>query len=155
MSKIKPWLVIVSGVLVLFVMVAFSRAKPTSSAEPQATFPRGIIIAWNAKSGAVPAGWVVCDGTNGTPDLRGRFLMGVATFADVGQTPGQATHRHGVNGGTNNARSGSDGWGFEANADRKRSPSVTGLDHTHTFSATTGDANHLPPSYTVLYLMKL
>jgi hypothetical protein len=48
-----------------------------------ANFPRGTIIAWFASSGAVPNGWAVCDGSNGTPDLRGRFVRGVATFADV------------------------------------------------------------------------
>jgi len=155
MSKLKTCLVITSGMLVLMAMVAFSGAKATPSPEPQVTFPKGIIIAWNAKSGAIPTGWAVCDGTNGTPDLRGRYLLGVATFADVGQKPGQATHTHGVSGGTSSARNNSDGWGFDAGADRNRSPSVTGLDHTHSFTAVTGEATNTPPSYTVLYLMKL
>jgi len=34
--------------------------------------PRGSIIAFNSIT--APAGWAVCDGTNGTPDLRGRFI---------------------------------------------------------------------------------
>jgi len=36
--------------------------------------PRGIIVAWNNSD--VPAGWAFCDGSNGTPDLRGRFILG-------------------------------------------------------------------------------
>jgi microcystin-dependent protein len=34
--------------------------------------PRGVIVAWNGTT--APAGWAVCDGQNGTPDLRGRFI---------------------------------------------------------------------------------
>jgi microcystin-dependent protein len=34
--------------------------------------PRGIIVAYNGET--APAGWALCDGTNGTPDLRGRFI---------------------------------------------------------------------------------
>ena len=36
--------------------------------------PRGIIVAWSNTS--TPAGWTICDGTNGAPDLRGRFVLG-------------------------------------------------------------------------------
>jgi len=34
--------------------------------------PRGSIMAFNSET--APAGWAICDGTNGTPDLRGRFI---------------------------------------------------------------------------------
>ncbi len=36
--------------------------------------PRGSIIAFNGET--TPEGWALCDGTNGTPDLRGRFILG-------------------------------------------------------------------------------
>lgn len=39
--------------------------------------PRGVITAWYGMSTAVPAGWTICDGTNGTPDLRGRTIIGI------------------------------------------------------------------------------
>jgi microcystin-dependent protein len=36
--------------------------------------PRGIIVSWTGS--VAPAGWALCDGNNGTPDLRGRFILG-------------------------------------------------------------------------------
>jgi hypothetical protein len=38
-------------------------------------FPKNMIILYHGSS--IPAGWAVCDGTKGTPDLRGRFVVGV------------------------------------------------------------------------------
>ena len=51
------------------------------------TFIQGMIIIWDSAS--APAGWGLCDGTNGTPDLRGRFIVGATgvapfTFASTG-----------------------------------------------------------------------
>ena len=37
--------------------------------------PRGTIVSYE-KNGEIPEGWVVCDGKNGTPDLRDRFIVG-------------------------------------------------------------------------------
>ena len=39
--------------------------------------PRGGIIAWSGNVGNIPDTWALCDGTKGTPDLRGRFILGV------------------------------------------------------------------------------
>ena len=38
--------------------------------------PRGGIIMWSGQVSDIPQGWVLCDGTKGTPDLRGRFIIG-------------------------------------------------------------------------------
>jgi microcystin-dependent protein len=38
--------------------------------------PKGGIIMWSGDPANVPAGWAVCNGSNGTPDLRGRFVIG-------------------------------------------------------------------------------
>jgi len=36
--------------------------------------PIGGIIMWSGSS--IPTGWGLCDGTQGTPDLRNRFIVG-------------------------------------------------------------------------------
>lgn len=41
-----------------------------------------------------PTGWVICDGTNGTPDLRGLFIVGAAASGNIGATYGNAAHNH-------------------------------------------------------------
>lgn len=35
--------------------------------------PQGAIVMWSGTT--APSGWAICDGTNGTPDLRGRFIV--------------------------------------------------------------------------------
>jgi microcystin-dependent protein len=38
--------------------------------------PMGGIIMWSGAVASIPTGWALCDGTNGTPDLRERFIVG-------------------------------------------------------------------------------
>lgn len=38
--------------------------------------PKGVINMWSGSPSLIPYGWALCDGTNGTPDLRGRFIVG-------------------------------------------------------------------------------
>ena len=38
--------------------------------------PRGVIVMWSGSIADIPQGWALCDGTNGTPDLRDRFVVG-------------------------------------------------------------------------------
>ena len=40
------------------------------------SFVSGMIIMWNSTVASIPTGFVLCDGNNGTPDLRGRFVVG-------------------------------------------------------------------------------
>lgn len=57
--------------------------------------PIGGLILWYGDAAAIPAGWALCDGTNGTPDLRGRIPVGVdpgqAEFDTLGKTGGAKT----------------------------------------------------------------
>lgn len=39
-------------------------------------FPQGGIVMWSGTVADIPRGWVLCDGQNDTPDLRGRFIVG-------------------------------------------------------------------------------
>lgn len=49
--------------------------------------PRGVIVMWSGDSSTIPAGWVLCDGQNYTPDLRSRFIVGASAKGD-GNGPG-------------------------------------------------------------------
>lgn len=55
--------------------------------------PAGGIIIWSGAADAVPEGWALCDGTNGTPDLRDRFVLGAGGSRAVGATGGEETHK--------------------------------------------------------------
>jgi len=52
--------------------------------------PVGSIVIWKGTAGTIPSGWVICDGSNGTPDLRDRFVMG-GTLSQIGGTGGRST----------------------------------------------------------------
>lgn len=38
--------------------------------------PSGVIVMWSGSIASIPSGWLLCDGTNSTPDLRNRFIIG-------------------------------------------------------------------------------
>jgi hypothetical protein len=67
---------------------------------PAATpIPTGGIILWSGSIGSIPAGYVLCNGNNGTPDLRNRFIVGAGSTYAVDATGGSAdailpTHTH-------------------------------------------------------------
>jgi|TARA_R110002126_G_scaffold188974_1_gene337303 hypothetical protein len=50
--------------------------------------PAGGIIMWSGSIGSIPSGYYLCDGTNGTPDLRDRFVVGAGSSYAVGNTGG-------------------------------------------------------------------
>ena len=53
--------------------------------------PSGFIGLWSGAANAIPSGWYLCNGSNGTPDLRGRFVVGYSnndSDYDVGDTGG-------------------------------------------------------------------
>lgn len=140
------------------------------------TLPIGAILMWAGPAASVPTGWQVCDGTNGTPDLRDKFIYGAMGDTSVGLTGGASTHVH-TNPDTNNAdashshkisgttSSASGG----VNGTSGTSVTVASATHTHPFSTTTGAAtsNHthsvpdtssastLPPYTKIYYIMKL
>ncbi|MGI5869129.1 MAG: hypothetical protein ACOX9C_06790 [Kiritimatiellia bacterium] len=59
-----------------------------------ALLPKGVIVMWSGSASAIPAGWALCDGSSGRPDLRGRFIVGAGAGSGyrVGDTGGEARH---------------------------------------------------------------
>lgn len=64
--------------------------------------PTGIISMWSGSIASIPSGWLLCDGTNGTPDLRNRFVIG-ANADDAGVAKTSITGSPTQTGGTKDA----------------------------------------------------
>jgi microcystin-dependent protein len=75
--------------------------------------PSGVIVMWSGSTASIPSGWLLCDGTSGTPDLRDRFVVGAGSTYAVAATGGANT----------------------VTLDATQIPS-----HTHTFSGSTSAA---------------
>ena len=63
--------------------------------------PSGTIVMYNGST--APTGWAICNGQNGTPDLRDRFIVGVGSSYSLGAQAGSAdavvvSHNHGNTG---------------------------------------------------------
>ncbi len=61
---------------------------------PETGLPAGVIVMWSGQLDAIPDGWALCDGQNGTPDLSNRFVLGADTAAYLGSTGGSRSHQH-------------------------------------------------------------
>lgn len=67
--------------------------------------PVGVIVMWSGSVASIPAGWALCDGTGGTPNLVGKFVTGAGTsptpgtnggsFTATGTAASQGSHNHG------------------------------------------------------------
>ena len=47
-----------------------------TSAQVPASFVTGMIMMWSGTIATIPSGWVLCNGSNSTPDLRDKFVVG-------------------------------------------------------------------------------
>ena len=126
--------------------------------------PSGGIIIWSGASTAIPDGWLLCDGTNGTPDLRDRFVIGAGSSYSVAAKGGSKTktlttanlpsHSHGsgslstgaagrhthtyvCEGGSENLSSADDGAAEYRGTKFANETSSSGY-HNHTVTGTTG-----------------
>ncbi len=58
--------------------------------------PTGLISMWSGNINQIPKGWALCDGQNGTPDLRGRFIVGYNSsdddYDEIGKIGGEDKH---------------------------------------------------------------
>jgi hypothetical protein len=141
------------------------------------TIPTGMINLWYGAIGSVPTGWYLCDGANGTPDLRDRFVVGAGSTYSVAAVGGATDaivvshthtatststvtdpgHKHTVGGSGYGLASGSNA-GAWYNSTSDTSTAVTGV----TVSTTTTNASagvsgtnaNLPPYYALAYVMK-
>ena len=110
-------------------------------------FVSGIISIWSGSIATIPSGWVICDGNNGTPDLRNKFVIGAGGGFVVDETGGATTHLHPVTGDghmhtlTAGAQVGA-GAAFNADTDVD---AVTGL---------TNPVSSFPPFHALAYIMK-
>lgn len=66
--------------------------EPVEQSEYLVKAPIGTIVIWSGEVDAIPEGWYLCDGTNGTPDLRNKFVLGSGDVYDVGATGGEMAH---------------------------------------------------------------
>jgi hypothetical protein len=144
--------------------------------------PVGVIVAWSGSIANIPAGWVLCDGQNDTPDLRDKFVIGarqdnagIAKTSVTGSltTTGGSkdsllvTHSHtitidqsGSHTHTVQAGPASGGDGDSSGAPRfsssTQTSSANGI-HTHTATSSeegySGTNRNLPPYYALAYIM--
>jgi hypothetical protein len=56
----------------------------------QALLPSGVIVMWSGSIASIPSGWLLCNGSSGTPDLRDRFIVGAGSTYAVAATGGSA-----------------------------------------------------------------
>ena len=69
----------------------------TFGSKASGTIPVGGIIMWSGSIATIPTGWSLCNGQNGTPNLRDKFIVGATSDGDstypgigVGNTGGSA-----------------------------------------------------------------
>jgi microcystin-dependent protein len=105
------------------------------------TVPSGAIMMWSGSEASIPAGWVLCNGSNSTPDLRNRFVVGAGSTYAVGATGGSdsvtlsstqiPSHNHTFSGTTG---------AMSANASHTHSVSDPG--HAHSYSASSSSPTY-------------
>jgi hypothetical protein len=147
------------------------QTAPTVSA----TVPSGLIAIWSGSLGSIPSGWVLCNGSNGTPDLRNSFILGAGSTYAVGTVGGSADaivvshthtatstvtdpgHRHGSD-FTGDSSVGGSGTGNQlaGNTAHLMTTATTGIT-VATSNASTGVSGtnaNLPPYYALAFIMK-
>ena len=134
--------------------------------------PTGCILLWSGSIGSIPAGFVLCNGLNSTPDLRDRFVVGAGSGYSVDATGGSAnaivvTHTHTatstdsghthsyVTPATYNVGGATGAGGVAANQSTSSTASSTAnITTTVASSGTSGTNANLPPYYALCYIMK-
>jgi hypothetical protein len=133
--------------------------------------PSGGIIIWSGSSASIPSGWLLCDGTNSTPDLRNRFVVGAGSTYAVNATGGSADaivvshthtatvtdpgHTHSVpSGGSVSSTIRYETAGPAYSASQTTGSSTTGITVSNSTTGSSGTNANLPPYYALCYIMK-
>ncbi len=117
--------------------------------EFRSAIPSGFIAMWHGSIASIPSGWQLCDGTNGTPDLRNRFIICADTDID-----GTATTSLPLGGSTQTG--GESTYSMESGG-----PSTTAMTSTIAGTALAkGNHTHItnyeiiPPFFALAFIMK-
>lgn len=137
----------------------------------QASIPTGIITMWSGSIGSIPSGWVLCDGTSGTPNLSGRFIVGYNSgdvdYNTIGNTGGAKTtsldmtnipeHSHSLpRSAAGGGESGGAATAYKNDAiTTTSSASVSNITQSNTGSNPVTAIDRRAPYYTLAYIMKL
>jgi hypothetical protein len=73
--------------------VAVSNKSSTvaTTAFVHSVLPYGVILMWSGSTASIPTGFALCNGTNSTPDLRNRFIVGAGDTFNPGNFGGNNT----------------------------------------------------------------
>lgn len=113
-----------------------------------ALFPVGQKIPWALPESEIPPGWQVADGTNGTDDLRDRFVVGAGnTFSldDTGGTDDPTTLTTDAPSATTTVDNNADG----------STVSVASATHTHDLDVALSDKYDLIPHYALYWIQRI
>ena len=142
-----------------------------------AAIPSGGIIIWSGAASAIPSGWYLCNGSNSTPDLRDKFVVGAGSTYAVADTGGSAnaiavSHTHTASSTvtdpghnhTNGTTAYAGGQVLQAGAQGGSAPNgsvqvisaTTGITVATTVNSAgaSGTNANLPPYYALAYIMK-
>lgn len=109
----------------------------------------GMILLWSGSIATIPMGWVLCNGSNGTPDLRSRFVTGAGGALNPGDNSPVGTHTHTLTyAGGGSLASGTDITQVTPNGQISRGFNFSG-------GGTTAAGSSIPPYYALCYIMKL
>ncbi len=139
---------------------------------PTQTIPLGGIIMWSGSIAYIPSGWSLCDGSNGTPDLRDRFVVGSGGAYNVGDIGGSpdavlVAHKHAPeilptngNSGFSIANPNGPNTGNFALTPVQftSATNVWGQGYASQFTSTEGVSGknaNLPPYFSLAYIMKI
>ena len=140
----------IGGIVADMPLIPVSKPAP-----PRSFFPIGTILLFSGKVSDIPTGWHICDGTNGTVDLRNRFPYGAATDDQLGKVEGLPVHHHEYDGGAT-TETVITGFGPDTSIAFNCCKGDNLKYHQHKYSGgTTKDASSIPPATRVYFIQKI